>query len=448
MPRRTSSRRLSVCVLSAHPLVLGEFTRLLAACRVLPRLVDPAAQPAAAPRFPRARVFVVDAAVPRAFLRAVLDELRTAAPAARIVVVALKFSEAEAFALLRLGVRGLLTYSADKKQVLVTHACYGKGIEQVPEKVDISYLYPWANEKLLSGQFVHFSSLAELPPEAVVDRHTWEATGVKSNINIPIQIRGSVEYLIAGQDTLSHRRGQEALLLRLRLVGEIFANALIRCKALVDGSLGTHFAGNIMMGFGLLSLLTAAFSMLRQKDIKRLFAYSSIEHMGIATFAFGLGGPIATFGGVLHMIVHSLAKSATFFSVGHAAQMHGTQEMARIRGLIRGNPAVGWGMFLGVMALAGMPPFGIFTSEFLILTATMKDAPYLAPLLLLGLTVAFAALFRKVQPMVAGLVPAGQKPLQAANIPVFLQLSLVLVMGIYLPSFLARWFQLAVEILK
>ncbi|HEY5974417.1 MAG TPA: Fis family transcriptional regulator, partial [Geobacteraceae bacterium] len=126
---------------------------------------------------------------------------------------------------------GLLTYSPDKKQVLVTHACYGNGIVPVPEKVDISYLYPWANEKLLSGQFIHFSSLAELPPEAVVDRHTWQAIGVKSNINIPIQIGGSVEYLIAGQDTRSHRRGQDELLLRLRLVGEIFANALIRCRA-------------------------------------------------------------------------------------------------------------------------------------------------------------------------------------------------------------------------
>jgi hydrogenase-4 component F len=224
--------------------------------------------------------------------------------------------------------------------------------------------------------------------------------------------------------------------------------ALIRCKVLVDGSLGTHFAGNIMMGFGLLSLLTASFSMLRQKDIKRLFAYSSIEHIGIATFAFGLGGPIATFGGVLHMIVHSLAKSATFFSVGHAAQMHGTQDMSQIRGLIRGNPPVGWGLFLGVMALAGMPPFGIFTSEFLILTATMKDAPLLTPFLLLGLAVAFAALFRKVQPMVAGLIPLGQKPLTAANIPVFLHLALVLLLGLYLPGFLADWFHLAVNILK
>jgi len=104
----------------------------------------------------------------------------------------------------------------------------------------------------------------------------------------------------------------------------------------------TRHAGNIMMGFGILSILVAAFSLLRQKDIKRMFSYSSIEHMGIATFAFGLGGPIATFGALLHMLMHSLAKSSIFFTVGHASQMHGTQEMARIRGLFKGNPLVGW----------------------------------------------------------------------------------------------------------
>jgi hydrogenase-4 component F len=170
--------------------------------------------------------------------------------------------------------------------------------------------------------------------------------------------------------------------------------------------------------------------------------------MGIATFAFGLGGPIATFGGMLHMLVHSLTKSAVFFSVGHASQMHGTQEMGRIRGLIRGNPPVGWGLLLGVMALSGMPPFGLFASEFLILTATIKEKPLLTPLLLIGLAVAFAALFRRVQPMVAGIVPPWQKPLKAANIPVLLHMALVLVLGLYLPGFLANWFQLAVGLLK
>ncbi|MBZ0156555.1 MAG: hydrogenase 4 subunit F [Alphaproteobacteria bacterium] len=224
--------------------------------------------------------------------------------------------------------------------------------------------------------------------------------------------------------------------------------ALVRCKALVDGSTHTHHAGDIMMGFGILSLLVAAFSLLRQKDIKRMFSYSSIEHMGIATFAFGLGGPIATYGALLHMLVHSLAKSSLFFTVGHAAQMHMTQEMDRIRGLIKGNPPVGWGMMFGAMAIVGMPPFGVFTSEFLILTATIKEAPLMTPFLLLGLAVAFAALFRKVQAMVAGEVPSYQKPMKAAHIPVLLHMALVLILGLYIPDFLNQWFHKAVEILK
>ncbi len=224
--------------------------------------------------------------------------------------------------------------------------------------------------------------------------------------------------------------------------------ALVRCKVLVDGSTHTHRAGTIMMGFGLLSILVAAFSLLRQKDIKRMFSYSSIEHMGIATFAFGLGGPIATFGALLHMLVHSLAKSSIFFTVGHASQMHWTQEMERIKGLFKGNPLVGWGLMFGVMAIAGMPPFGVFTSEFLILTATIKDAPMLTPFLLLGLAVAFAALFRRVQPMVSGEVPSYQKPMTVAHVPVILHMVLVLAIGIYMPNFLNNWFHTAVELLK
>ena len=224
--------------------------------------------------------------------------------------------------------------------------------------------------------------------------------------------------------------------------------ALVRCKVLVDGSTHTHHAGNIMMGFGLLSILVAAFSLLRQKDIKRMFSYSSIEHMGIATFAFGLGGPIATFGALLHMLVHSLAKSAIFFTVGHASQMHRTQEMEKIMGLFKGNPLVGWGLMFGVMAIVGMPPFGVFTSEFLILTATIKDVPWLTPFLLLGLGIAFAALFRRVQPMVAGDVPPHQKPMKAAHVPVILHMALVLMLGLYMPGFLNNWFHTAVELLK
>ena len=224
--------------------------------------------------------------------------------------------------------------------------------------------------------------------------------------------------------------------------------ALVRCKAIVDGSTHTHYAGNIMMGFGMISILVAAFSMLRQKDIKRMFSYSSTEHMGIATFAFGLGGPIATYGALLHMLVHSLTKSSIFFTVGHASQMHRTQEMEKIKGLIKGSPLVGWGLMFGAMAIIGMPPFGVFTSEFLILTATIKDAPFMTPFLLLGLAVAFAAILRKIQPMISGEVPPYQMPLKAAHVPVLLHLALVLALGLYMPSFLNQWFHKAVEILK
>ena len=100
------------------------------------------------------------------------------------------------------------------------------------------------------------------------------------------------------------------------------------------------------------------------------------------------------------------------------------------------------------MAIVGMPPFGVFTSEFLILTATIKDAPLLTPFLLLGLGVSFAALFRKVQPMVAGEVPPYQKRLKVAHVPVILHMALVLVLGLYMPNFLAGWFHTAVGLLK
>src|SRR6478672_8368106 len=119
--------------------------------------------------------------------------------------------------------------------------------------------------------------------------------------------------------------------------------AVVRCKVLVEGSVDSAFAGELMMGFGLLSTVVAAFFLSRQRDVKRMFAYSSIEHMGLMTFAFGMGGPIANFAGLLHMTVHSLVKSGIFFAVGHATQRAGTQVMDDIRGLLQVRPTVGWG---------------------------------------------------------------------------------------------------------
>jgi hydrogenase-4 component F len=223
--------------------------------------------------------------------------------------------------------------------------------------------------------------------------------------------------------------------------------AVVRSKMLVDGSLGRNFSGGLMMGFGLLSVVVATFFLSRQKDIKRMFAYSSIEHMGIMTFAFGMGGPVAAFAGLLHMTVHSLTKSAIFFTVGHASQKTGTQIMADIRGLIEQSPTVGWGLALGTIAILGMPPFGVFTSEFMVLTTAMHEHPWATPFLLVALGVAFAAIFGKVQPMVFGQSNARKLPHPPALLPVFAHLSLVLMLGLYIPPYLVDWYRQAAALI-
>jgi hydrogenase-4 component F len=222
--------------------------------------------------------------------------------------------------------------------------------------------------------------------------------------------------------------------------------AVLRCKVLTDGALGTALAGQLMMAFGLLSVLVAAFFLSRQRDVKRMFAYSSIEHMGLITFAFGIGGPVATFAGLLHMTVHSLVKSAIFFAVGHAAQQAGTQVMSEIRGLIRSSPTVGWGLMIGSLAILGMPPFGVFASEFLILTTAMREQPWATPFLLAGLGVAFASVFQRVQPMVFGEQSFKPLPHSPALVPVFVHLGLALVLGLYIPPYLEGWYREAARL--
>jgi hydrogenase-4 component F len=223
--------------------------------------------------------------------------------------------------------------------------------------------------------------------------------------------------------------------------------AVVRSKVLVDGALETGFSGNLMMGFGLVSVVVAAFFLSRQRDIKRMFAYSSIEHMGIMTFAFGMGGPVAAFAGLLHMTVHSLTKSAIFFTVGHAAHATGTQNMDSIRGLMQISPTIGWGLAIGSLAILGMPPFGVFTSEFMVLTTAMHEHSWATPFLLVALGVAFAAIFGKVQPMVFGETTARPLPHPPALVPVFVHLAIVLALGLYIPPYLVDWYRQAAALI-
>jgi hydrogenase-4 component F len=223
--------------------------------------------------------------------------------------------------------------------------------------------------------------------------------------------------------------------------------ALLRYKMLIAANPLAMRPGPILIVMGLVSLIFAAFMLYRRRDIKRLFAYSSIEHMGLITFAFGMGGPLANFAGLLHMTMHSLTKSAIFYVVGHVAQAKGTQRIADIRGLSVSHPRLAAGLGLGVLAIAGLPPFGVFMSEFLILTTTFARNPWLAPLPAFGLVVAFGALLLRLQGMLFGAPNEPSHHVRASSFPFVLHLAIVLVAGIYLPGSLVSWFQRAAAFL-
>jgi hydrogenase-4 component F len=217
--------------------------------------------------------------------------------------------------------------------------------------------------------------------------------------------------------------------------------AVLRFKMLLAANPRAIAPGPLMITLGLVSLIFAGFMLYRRRDIKRLFGYSSIEHMGIIVFAFGMGGPLANFAGLLHMTMHSLTKSAIFFSVGHVAQVKGTQQIANIRGLTVSHPVLGWTLVAGVAAIAGLPPFGIFTSEFLVVSSTFARQPLLALPLAFGLILAFGALLLRVQGMAFGEPSPGTAPARASYLPMFGHLALVLGAGVFFPPLITAWFQ-------
>ncbi|CDI01737.1 Hydrogenase-4 component F homolog [Candidatus Competibacter denitrificans Run_A_D11] len=217
--------------------------------------------------------------------------------------------------------------------------------------------------------------------------------------------------------------------------------AVLRFKMLMSANPSALAPGPLMIMLGLLSLLFAGLMLYRRGDIKRLFAYSSIEHMGIMSFAFGMGGPLANFAGLLHMTMHSLTKSAIFFAVGHISQVKGTQRISTIRGLTATHPLLGWGLVAGVVAIAGMPPFGVFMSEFLVVSSTFARQPWLALPLVIGLLLAFGTLLWRLHGLAFG-VPdnAPAVPIKASIWPMLIHLGLVLLAGIWLPGPLVVWF--------
>jgi hydrogenase-4 component F len=224
--------------------------------------------------------------------------------------------------------------------------------------------------------------------------------------------------------------------------------ALLRFKLLLAANPGAIAPGPLMIALGLVSLIFAAFMLYRRRDIKRMFAYSSIEHMGITVFAFGIAGPLGNFAGLLQMTMHSLTKSAIFFSVGHIAQVKGTQRIADMGGLTVSHPLLGWSLIAGVAAIAGLPPFGVFTSEFLLISSTFAVHPLLTVLLVAGLLISFGALFLRVVAVAFGEPRGPTAPATASYLPMAGHLALVLIAGVWLPGPLVAWFQNVAALLR
>jgi hydrogenase-4 component F len=217
--------------------------------------------------------------------------------------------------------------------------------------------------------------------------------------------------------------------------------ALLRFKMLLALNPAALAPGPLMVTMGLISCVFAAFMLYRRRDIKRMFAYSSIEHMGIIVFAFGMGGPLANFAGLLHMTMHSLTKSAIFYAVGHIAQVKGTQKIADMGGLTVTHPVLGWGLVLGVVAIAGLPPLGIFMSEFLVVSSTFARQPWLVIILVFGILVALGGLFIQLNKVVFGEPHGPAAPAEASYVPMFTHLAIVFTAGIYMPPALVTGFE-------
>ncbi|MBI1975983.1 MAG: hydrogenase 4 subunit F [Candidatus Omnitrophica bacterium] len=221
---------------------------------------------------------------------------------------------------------------------------------------------------------------------------------------------------------------------------------ILRFHLLTQAATGSLFSSHLLVFFGILSVAVAVPFILEQADYKRLFAYSSVEHMGLVVTGIGFGSPLAIYGAIFHVIVHAFNKSLLFFSCGHLLYHFETKEIKKVRGILRTRPFLGVIFFLGTMAITGLPPFGTFVSEFMILSGGFSAHRWAACGILLFLLVfIFAGFLRHASRMTFGESSASghsQKNLWMDGV-LLAGMVLILVMGFYLPSPLHQLIQKA-----
>jgi hydrogenase-4 component F len=217
--------------------------------------------------------------------------------------------------------------------------------------------------------------------------------------------------------------------------------AIIRFLAIARAGLGDGFPRGVLLTFGFASIVIGVLFMVRRGNFKRLFAYSSVEHMGIIAVALGFGGVLGLYGALLHTLNHAIAKAVLFLSGGDVSLRYQTREAARVTGLLAAVPVTGGALLLGSFAVLGSPPFGLFLSELTIVRAGFAESGPVLPLLLLALlAVAFVAFARTTTGMVTGNAQPSLSPYRgrgagvAAVAPVVAGLVALLVLGLWIPA--------------
>jgi len=213
---------------------------------------------------------------------------------------------------------------------------------------------------------------------------------------------------------------------------------IIRFHIISSVSIGPGFSNQLLIILAVVSIAIAAASIYFQKDMKRMLAYSSVEHMGLISLGIGFGGLLGIYGAILQIINHAIAKPLMFFASGTISQKYDAKAMSKIKGIIKVMPVTGILFLIGGLALVGMPPFNIFVSEFMILSSGFKSGQFVAvSIVILFLVVTFAVFLRHLIKMIFGSPLSEMKKSEMgklAILPMAILGSLVVILGMYIPE--------------
>lgn len=215
--------------------------------------------------------------------------------------------------------------------------------------------------------------------------------------------------------------------------------AILRFKLVADGVMGPGFTNGLLIYFGAFSITLAALFIYLQNNYKRLLAYSSIEHMGIVALGIGFGGA-GIFAAFLHLIYHSLAKPLLFLASGNIFLKYSSTKIFKIRGLLKVIPLTAILFLFGVLVITGVPPFGIFMTEFSILAAGIKSHPFIVVIVLAALALVFMGFLKHATDMTFGEKPESVEPGETSYwniLPIMLLAVIIIFLSFYLPPALS-----------